>query len=119
MLREAAAAVAANLRETDSAYRYGGEEMAVILRETDLDDGLVVADRIRAAVAAVTVPGHPVRVTTSVGLAQASTAMLDESALVAAADAALYEAKHGGRDRVGVSGGTTAGARVPAPVAAV
>ncbi len=104
VLREAAAAVAANLRDTDTAYRYGGEEMAVLLRETDLDEGLVVAERLRAAVAAVTVPGHAVSVTTSVGLAQASPATTDGSALVAAADAALYQAKSAGRNRVAVAG---------------
>ena len=82
-----------------------------MLRETDLDDALVVAERLRAAVAAVTVPGHAVTVTTSVGLAQAGPATTDESALVAAADLALYQAKSAGRNRVEVADGSYATAR--------
>ncbi len=103
VLRAAAAAIAASLRDTDTPYRYGGEEFAVLLRETDLDEALVVAERLRAAVAAVTIPGHPVAVTTSVGLAQAAPDTRDEAALVAAADGALYLAKGGGRNRVEVA----------------
>ncbi len=100
VLRESATAVAASLRETDTAYRYGGEELAVLLRETTLEEALHVAERLRSAVAAVTVPGHPVTVTTSVGVAQAMPGMSDHSALVTAADSALYLAKNSGRNRV-------------------
>lgn len=100
VLREAATAIAGNLRETDTAYRYGGEELAVILRETAIGEALNVAERLRAAVAAVTVAGQPVTVTASVGVAQAVYGMSEPSALVAAADGALYLAKDGGRNRV-------------------
>ena len=100
VLREAAAALAATLRESDTAYRYGGEEFAVLLRETTLDEARRVAERLRTAVAGVTVTGYPVTVTTSVGVAAAVSGMTDQSALVAAADGALYRAKSGGRNRV-------------------
>ena len=105
VLRSAASAVAANLREHDTAYRYGGEEFAVLLRETDLEAALDVAERLRTAVAAVKVPGRPVRVTASLGVATVEQGMSDPAALVAAADRALYRAKRGGRDRVEVGGG--------------
>ena len=100
VLREAAAALGATLRESDTAYRYGGEEFAVLLRETTLDEALRVAQRLRTAVAGVTVTGYPVTVTTSVGVAAAVSGMADQSALVAAADGALYRAKRAGRNRV-------------------
>jgi diguanylate cyclase (GGDEF)-like protein len=99
-LRAASAAVHASLRATDTAYRYGGEEIAVILRETDLAAARVAADRICTAVRGVTVVGSPVRVTASLGVAQRGGDMLTHADLVAAADAALYEAKRDGRDRV-------------------
>ena len=104
VLRSAASALAANLRGDDTAYRYGGEEFAVLLRETDLEEALGIAERLRSAIAAVKVPGRPVRVTASIGVATAESGMSDQSALVAAADGALYRAKRGGRDRVEVAG---------------
>jgi diguanylate cyclase (GGDEF)-like protein len=114
VLREAAAALGASLRDSDTAYRYGGEEFALLLRETTLDEAIHVAERLRAAVAAVTVPGYPVTVTTSIGVAQAASGMAEESALVAAADQALYCAKRNGRNRVEDAGGVAASDLRPA-----
>src|SRR3712207_447260 len=105
VLRAAASAVGATLRETDTAYRYGGEEFAVLLRETALEEDQAVAERLRAAIAAVTVVGYPVTVTTSVGVAAAEREMADRSEVVAAADEALYLAKRTGRNRVETAGG--------------
>jgi diguanylate cyclase (GGDEF)-like protein len=68
-LRAAAAAITAGLRISDTAYRYGGEEFAVLLRETDLAAGIGLAERLRAGVAAVHVPGSDVIVTASLGVA--------------------------------------------------
>jgi len=92
-----------NLRPTDLVARYGGEEFLVILPDTGRDDGKLVADRVRTAVAGIelSVEGHPglQRVTVSLGgscLAPGGT-MAD---LVAAADRRLYESKHSGRNRV-------------------
>jgi len=99
-LNAVAMALKTGLRATDTAYRYGGEEFAVLLRETDLDDGAAVAERLRAAIAAVTVPDSDLTVTASLGLAERATSMSDLSDLVSAADAALYTAKRTGRDRV-------------------
>ena len=104
VLSAAAAAIARSLRGSDTAYRYGGEEIAVLLRETCAEEALVVAERLRTAVAAVTVPGASVRVTASLGLAELDPSMPDHADLVAAADGALYRAKREGRDRVEVGG---------------
>ncbi|WP_210250339.1 GGDEF domain-containing protein [Methylobacterium planeticum] len=92
----------------DIACRIGGEEFAVVLPDTDIKGALVVADRIRDAVAGWKVPHeaspHGV-LTVSCGLAQIPmTPAVDPAALVTAADKALYEAKRLGRDRVSVAG---------------
>ncbi len=106
VLREVAGAVGAALRTTDTAYRYGGEELVVLLRETGLEDASAAAERLREAVAAVSLAEHPqVTVATSAGVAARHSTMSHYTALVSAADKALYEAKRLGRDRVSVSGG--------------
>jgi len=84
-------------RPSDMLARYGGEEFAVILPATDREGACVFAERMRKAVASAAVPHGPV--TVSIG---ASTLTPDgsESTLLAAADKALYLAKHGGRNLV-------------------
>ncbi|QNN54454.1 diguanylate cyclase [Nocardioides mesophilus] len=100
VLRAVAAALSSALRTSDTAYRYGGEEFAVLLRETGLVDAEPVAERIRAAIAAVTIPETGVMVSASAGVAERIGAMAHHTEMVAKADAALYAAKHAGRDRV-------------------
>ena len=96
---------AASVRPTDSACRYGGEEVALILDEADAAAGAVVAERVRAGIAALAFRprGEPVLITASFGLASAEhlggPAQLDGKRLVALADAALYRAKAEGRNR--------------------
>jgi diguanylate cyclase (GGDEF)-like protein len=93
-------------RKTDVACRYGGEEFAVLLSDANLEQGLRAAERMRVAIAALvlTAGNTPVRVTASLGVA--STAqwlqpdVLSPSQLIAAADAALYQAKRAGRNQV-------------------
>jgi diguanylate cyclase (GGDEF)-like protein len=109
VLRQVATALNAVLRTTDTAYRYGGEEIVVLLRETGLEDGTAAAERLRGAVAAVVVDAYPgVLVTASAGVAARHAAMSHYTMLVEQADKALYEAKRLGRDRV-----ATAGEHVP------
>jgi diguanylate cyclase (GGDEF)-like protein len=101
--------VARILRQTAPAgalpARYGGEELVLILPGTDLADGVAAAERLRAAIAGA---GGPVPVTASLGVASAGRYGSTPGELLAAADAALYEAKRAGRNRVVWSGAGTA-----------
>ena len=81
-----------------SAYRYGGEEMAVLLPKADLDGAMAVAERLRAGIEAHKIAG--VKVTASFGVAQFETRLTDPPAFVEKADLALYKAKESGRNRV-------------------
>jgi diguanylate cyclase (GGDEF)-like protein len=101
VLSEFQSAFKASLRETDTAYRYGGEEFCVILRETDGDAAAVVAERLRAVIAQrfAGVGGSPM-VTASLGIASIPADAMDAASLVAAADKAMYQAKASGRNCV-------------------
>ena len=88
-------------RAMDRVCRYGGEEIAVILPEAELDAAASFAERLRAAVA--TQPfdaGAPLRMTVSIGVASWPAHADNAQALVAAADAAMYAAKQRGRNLV-------------------
>ncbi|WP_342154930.1 GGDEF domain-containing protein [Methylorubrum sp. SB2] len=89
---------------SDTAYRIGGEEFAVVLPDTEQASAETVADRLRQAVLGQWMPhaGNPHGlVTISCGVAVLSTGSSDgAAALIAAADKALYEAKRQGRNRV-------------------
>lgn len=90
-------------RAIDRICRYGGEEIAVILPETDLAAAAVIAERLRAAVEMQPFKanvGLPFRITVSIGAASWPMQADSAQALVAAADVALYAAKQGGRNRV-------------------
>lgn len=100
VLRESATAIGAALRTTDTAYRYGGEEFVVLLRETGLEDATVAAERLRAAVAALQISDDGITVTTSAGVATRLASMSHYTELIAVADRRLYAAKGTGRDRV-------------------
>ena len=113
------------LRGLDLPVRYGGEEFMVVMPDSDLDVAKVVAERLRALVAAtpftVAAAETPIEVTTSIGLAVSRAADTAES-MVERADQALYRAKHGGRNRVesSVDGGddSAKSEAVASPVAA-
>ena len=95
----------ATIRTTDTAYRFGGDELAILARETDGESGVVLAERLRAAFAERFRGTTKSRVTGSFGVACMPAHAIDEGSLFAAADAALYDAKAGGRDRVAVAVG--------------
>ncbi|MDB5917631.1 MAG: diguanylate cyclase [Massilia sp.] len=103
-LKRIASAVSSEMRANDLVARYGGEEFAVILPNQSLKGAAIVAERIRSRVERLQVPnrnaaaGH---VTVSIGAATAlASADSSPSQLVAIADAALYRAKHMGRNRI-------------------
>ncbi|MGZ3181025.1 MAG: GGDEF domain-containing protein [Telluria sp.] len=105
-LKRIAGAVAGEMRANDLVARYGGEEFAVILPNQPLKGAATVAERIRRRVEQLQVP-HPIaparHVTVSIGAATSfAAADMDAFDLVAAADAALYRAKHDGRNRISV-----------------
>ena len=102
ILRVAAQALARSVRELDLAARYGGEEFAVILPGSSLANAHRSAERMRQAVEEIEIPspsGETARVTMSFGVAEFPT-YANVDALVAAADAALYQAKRGGKNAV-------------------
>jgi diguanylate cyclase (GGDEF)-like protein len=88
------------LRTRDFAGRKGGEEFAVLLPDTEIDAALEIAERVRVAIAEISLPGTDVSVTASIGVAgfPAHASTLDR--LERLADAALYLAKRQGRNRV-------------------
>lgn len=93
------------LRILDSAGRYGGEEFLIVLGQTDLQQALQTAERIRLAVQEHIFTGEDVtlRATISIGVAEMSTEDMTINELIGRADQALYDAKGHGRNRV-VSG---------------
>jgi diguanylate cyclase (GGDEF)-like protein len=101
VLQEIAAVLRDCSREVDEPARYGGEELAVALQQTDLAGAEAIAERVRTAVEALVLPrldgDGSLRVTVSCGVAASSDG--DPVALVAAADAALYTAKRTGKNR--------------------
>jgi diguanylate cyclase (GGDEF)-like protein len=106
VLKRTAAVLAAHCRGIDSVSRWGGEEFALLLPHTALEDARQACERLRQALAETRfddlAPG--LRITASIGLAS-HAGHADHERLVAAADAALYAAKDAGRDRVCVDAG--------------
>jgi diguanylate cyclase (GGDEF)-like protein len=90
-------------RAVDCVARYGGEEFLVVLLETTVTTAALVAERIRAHVAGEPFDGG--RMTVSIGVAECPAHGDTPESLIASADAALYEAKDAGRDRVVAAGG--------------
>jgi two-component system, cell cycle response regulator len=103
VLRKVAQALRDSTRRYDSVGRYGGEEFLIVLPGCDETNAVSHAQRLRAAVARVTVEKSPnvIHPTISLGVAVLDkNPSVDASSLVQAADVALYLAKSGGRDRV-------------------
>jgi diguanylate cyclase (GGDEF)-like protein len=91
-------------RDVDLPARYGGEELAVVLPQTDLAGAEQQAERMRAGIEAMQIQrldgGGLLSITASFGVASFPGEGADKTDLIAAADAALYRAKRGGRNRV-------------------
>jgi len=102
VLKAVAGVLKTAMREEDILARWGGEEFIVLLPETDREEGLALAERLRAAIAGLQVPGETgaTGVTASIGITQAEHEHFTLDALIAAADECLYQAKQQGRNRV-------------------
>lgn len=97
VLRRVAETLRRNVRQEDTVFRYGGEEFAVLARETPLDGAVMLAERLRKAVSVMDAGG--VTATVSIGVAELDGGQPNEG-LIACADRRLYLAKQHGKNRV-------------------
>jgi diguanylate cyclase (GGDEF)-like protein len=100
VLAAVAVTLRSSIRDSDFVGRYGGEEFLVLLPDTGKEQARVVAEKVRAAVAATTLSRIEQPVTASLGVATVPEDAGDADALIRAADRALYVAKGNGRNRV-------------------
>ncbi len=106
VLRTLAGRVTDCTRGSDMVFRYGGEEFTVVLSNTEIDGAALLAERIRKAIAAVPIliDDFEIPVTVSIGVSTLETGDTSAS-LINRADAALYDAKTAGRNRVMIQTG--------------
>jgi diguanylate cyclase (GGDEF)-like protein len=95
LLRQAGSIIKSTMRNSDHAFRYGGDEFAVLLPQTNIDAARQVAERIRRKIAQK-VDSSDIQITASIGLASWPTDGIGHTDIIAAADAALYRAKRSG-----------------------
>jgi diguanylate cyclase (GGDEF)-like protein len=100
VLRDVGATVMSSLRATDVACRYGGEELAILLPDCSLDMAVGRAEQLRGRIAEISHTRDGVSVSASFGVASIPETSVRVFDLLATADAALYQAKQQGRDRV-------------------
>jgi diguanylate cyclase (GGDEF)-like protein len=106
VLVEVAGLVVRRLAYKGRAYRYGGEEISLLLRDYSAEEAAGLAERIRRDLEVRTLASRNLRVTASFGVASLPDQASDAKALLEVADVALYEAKRGGRNRVRVAEGS-------------
>ncbi len=103
VLRELGEVMRRHVRVRDVLARYGGEEFTIVMADTGISEALPIAERLRRLVQSYPFPGEHVlpggELTISLGLAVLEEGMVTRNDFVEAADAALYEAKRGGRNR--------------------
>ena len=102
ILSEIATLILNTIRQYDSAYRYGGEELSLLLPESELTDALLVAERVRTKIEKhefIGLDNQKLRVTASLGVADFQPDLADPKTMIARADAALYFAKQHGKNR--------------------
>jgi diguanylate cyclase (GGDEF)-like protein len=117
VLAAIASAMRSLLRDYDITGRFGGEEFVILLPHTDADEARHIAERLREKLAEIIIPvsagtaaQSPLQVTVSIGIATLDGSRRDLDDMLAAADAALYEAKNAGRNRVCVLADSSPGA---------
>ena len=102
VLAAAGAVISSTVRESDFAGRYGGEEFVLLLAEANRDGAVLVAEKLRKAIAAILIPGVARPITASFGVADIHDDANEPTLLLRAADRALYLAKAQGRNRVAI-----------------
>lgn len=105
VIKAVAQSLQATKRLTDMVARIGGEEFAMLLPETDEGAAEIAGERLRQAIESqvLVLPDENLKVTISIGIARAQTAMAGFEVMLKRADAALYDAKRSGRNRVVVA----------------
>ncbi|WP_286714641.1 sensor domain-containing diguanylate cyclase [Marinobacter sp. tcs-11] len=105
VIRHTADVTRNNIRQSDSAGRYGGEEFGIILPETDAESARVICERIREAIenSTVSTTAGDIRYTVSMGIAQLTETPENYMQWMQKADEALYKAKESGRNKVVIS----------------
>jgi diguanylate cyclase (GGDEF)-like protein len=106
VLATVAAVVASNVRESDFLGRYGGEEFVALLPDTHRAGGVLLAEKMRQAIADLEIPDLDRRLSASFGVATLPGDAMNGEQLLRAADRALYAAKRAGRNRVEVVNST-------------
>jgi len=101
VLKVIAKALTHSVRSTDLAARYGGEEFVVVLPETDEENSMLMAERIRATIEATPIPTERgiLSVTVSIGSATRGSGSVTQEQLIKCADSAMYQSKKSGRNR--------------------
>lgn len=105
VLQELATRCKNSVRAVDLIGRYGGEELIVLMPETDMETALQVAERLRLSIEEepIKIPNGEIAVTISIGVATKDNNTTDLETLIARADQAMYIAKHKGRNCVAIS----------------
>ena len=105
VLQQFAKRCQSSVREIDLIGRYGGEELVILLPETDSETAMQVAERLRTSIAEtpMKVSNQELSITVSIGVATKDENTLDLETLIARSDQAMYIAKHKGRNRVAIS----------------
>ena len=101
ILKQVANAALQTFRKTDTVFRYGGEEFAVILTETDINQSIIPLERFRKTVQTLGLnyQGQEVNITVSIGACQLTSEMATKEEFLQKTDEALYEAKNSGRNK--------------------
>jgi diguanylate cyclase len=102
VLREISNIIADSFRKTDMMYRYGGEELAIILTETSIEGAEIPLERLREKIALhkFLYNGEETNITISIGVSQYSADVDTQKELIEHTDKALYKAKQDGRNRL-------------------
>jgi diguanylate cyclase (GGDEF)-like protein len=105
ILKQVANAALQTFRKTDTVFRYGGEEFAVILTETDIEQSIIPLERFRKTIQTLglTYQGKEVDITVSIGACQLTSDFATKEEFLQKADEALYEAKNSGRNKTVLS----------------